>query len=917
MNGIRHQESPSPVPFGPGFEKKVFLCIINFKALLYNGLMSTIILKTKLYIPRLQSKIVLRPRLIERLNRGIHLKSTLISAPAGYGKTTLLSEWISNCERPVAWLSLDEGHNEVTSFLAYLIAALQTVEAGIGAGGLKALHSPQPPSTESILTVLINEIEAIPNPFILVLDDFHTIDAKPVDSALTFLIRHLPAKMHLVIATREDPHLPLARYRTRGELTELRAADLRFSTDEVADFFNCVMDLNLSTDEITALESRTEGWIAGLQLAAISLRGHKDTAEFIQSFTGSHHFVMDYLVEEVLQQQSKSLQTFLLCTSILDRMCGPLCDAVMGDFSTSGQKTLEYLEQANLFIIPMDNERRWYRYHHLFAELLRQRFQRKTASSSGGKGKELSQWHIRASQWFEDNGLEVEAFQYAAAANDIERCVRLMGKGTMPLHFRGVAVQILNWLASLPKEVFNARPSLMVIYPSLLLANGQTIGVEEKLKAAETVLQNVEMDDKIRDLFGKIAMARATLGLTRYDVETMLGQSRRALEFLDSKNLASRANALWTLGFAYFLRKDYKAARSAYTEAISLSQQSGDIFRVILATIGMGMVQESENQLYQAVETYRHVLQLSGDQPTTIVHQAHLGLANAFYQWNDLDAAARHGKMSLDLASQYESHIDRHILCEVFLARLNLARGDADAAAAILDQASQSARRNNFVQCIPQVVSAQVVTLLRQGKWKTAANLAQTHDLPLCRARVLLAQGDTSAALELLHPPGRKMAAKSSPREQLQGLVLQALAFHIHGEKKNAQQVLRRALEMAQPGGFIRIFVDEGVPMAKLLSEVASQGVMPEYTNKLLTAFAAEKRKGKVASSARPFHDPLSRRELEILQLIAEGLSNRQIGERLYLELTTVKGHNQKIFAKLDVKRRTEAVARARQLGLL
>ncbi|PKO21270.1 MAG: hypothetical protein CVU38_15670 [Chloroflexi bacterium HGW-Chloroflexi-1] len=473
--------------------------------------MSTPILATKLYIPPPRPKIVLRPRLIERLNEGLPSgrKLTLISAPAGFGKTTLVSEWAAGCGQPVAWLSLDEGDNDPTRFLAYLVAALQTlalsevegIAANIGAGVLGALQSPQPPPTESILTALLNEVTTIPDNFILILDDYHVIDSKPVDNALTFLLEHLPPKMHLVIATREDPHLPLARLRARGQLAELRAADLRFTPAEAADFLNQVMALNLSAEDIAALETRTEGWIAGLQLAAISMQGHKDTTSFIKSFTGSHHFVLDYLIEEVLQQQSASVQTFLLRTSILDRLCGPLCDAVLLDPSASGQEILEHIEQANLFIVPLDNERHWYRYHRLFADLLRQRLHQ--SASSGDEGRGVADLHIRASAWYEDNGLEIEAFHHATAANDVERAERLMeGKG-MPLHFRGAVAPVLHWLASLPVTVLNARPALWTTYASVSLVSGQQTGVEQKLQAA--ALQGAEPDDKTRDIIGRIA----------------------------------------------------------------------------------------------------------------------------------------------------------------------------------------------------------------------------------------------------------------------------------------------------------------------------------------------------------------------------------------------------------------------------
>src|SRR5215468_3969556 len=349
--------------------------------------MTTPILATKLYVPPRRPNLVLRPRLIDRLNEGLHRKLTLISAPAGFGKTTLVSEWLAGCARPAAWLSLDEGDNDPARFLTYLIAALQTIAPTLGKGVVGALQSPLPPLAEPILTTVLNDITAsIADPFVLVLDDYHLIDARLVDHALTFLLDHLPPQMHLVIATREDPPLPLARLRASGQLTELRAADLRFTPAEAADFLTQAMGLSLSADDVAALEARTEGWIAGLQLAAISLQGRHDTASFIASFTGSHHFVMDYLVEEVLHQQPEHIQSFLLRTSILDRLCGPLCDAVVRDPAVSGQATLEYLDRANLFLVPLDHERRWYRYHHLFAELLRQRLYQSTASSPGEIG---------------------------------------------------------------------------------------------------------------------------------------------------------------------------------------------------------------------------------------------------------------------------------------------------------------------------------------------------------------------------------------------------------------------------------------------------------------------------------------------------------------------------------------------------
>ena len=882
--------------------------------------MSTPILTTKLFPPPLRSKVIFRSHLIERLNEGLHHKLTLISAPAGFGKTTLVSEWLVNCERLATWLSLDEGDNDPARFLAYLVTALQTIAPNIGKGVLDALQSPQPPSVESILIALLNEIEALPDKFLLILDDYHVLDARPVDDALTLLLEHLPHQMHLVLITREDPRLHLARLRAADQLTELRATDLRFTFDEASGFLNQTMGLSLSEEDISALESRTEGWVAGLQLAAISIQGLRDTTSFIQSFAGSHHFILDYLLEEVLQKQPESIQTFLLRTSILDRLCGPLCDALLSAPIGSGQETLERLEQINMFIIPLDNERRWYRYHHLFADLLQQRLSQSKADKASA-----DELHKRASIWYEDNGLVIEAFRHATAANDIERAERLIAGEGIPRHFRGAVTMILDWFESLPKTVMDARPSLWWRYASLLLVSGQTAGVEEKLQIAEAALSaattpGIEADDKTRNFIGRIAAARATLALTRYQAETMLDQSRRALEYLSPDNLSLRANANWTLGYAHFLQGDRVAARQALTEAISISQTAKDIFTTILATLGLGNVQEAENQLHQAADSYQRVLQLAGDQPLQIIHEAHLGLARVLYEWNDLDGAEQHGQQGLHLARQYDNRIiDRYIICEVFLARLKLAQGNVAGAADILARASQSVHQRNFVYRIPEVAAEQVLTLLHQGNLEAAAHLAQIHNLPLSQARVYLAQGDPSAALAVLDLFRQQVEAKNWQDERLKVMVLQALAYHAHGEKDKAVQLLRDALALAESGGFVRLFIDEGAPMQQLLSEAVTHGIMPSYISKLLTAFEADEQKseGKSLPQAQPLYEPLSQRELEVLQLIAQGLSNREISERLFLALDTVKGHNRKIFAKLHVQRRTEAVARARELGLL
>jgi LuxR family maltose regulon positive regulatory protein len=872
------------------------------------------ILATKLYIPPPRPKIVVRPRLIERLNEGFlpGRKLTLVSAPAGSGKTTLISEWLAGCSQKAAWLSLDEGDNDLARFLTYLVVALQIIEANLGKGVQGALQSPQLPPIDSILTALLNEITNISHDFILVLDDYHAIDTKAIEDALAFLLDNMPPQMHLVIATREDPPLPLARYRVRGQLTELRAADLCFTASEAAEFLTRVMGLGLSVEDISALENRTEGWIAGLQLAALSMVGHLDIAGFIRSFTGSHHFVLDYLVEEVLQHQTQDVQNFLICTSTLDRLCGSLCEAILLTPTGSGQETLEYLEHANLFIVPLDNERKWFRYHHLFGELLRQRLGQSLTPG------EITDLHIRASAWHENNGFAFEAFRHAAAAQDVERAERLIGNKDMGLHFHSVATAVLDWLASLPGTVLDARPSLWVRSATVALMAGQTTGVEEKLRAAEKAMQNAAPDDKSRDLIGQIACARATLALTRYDPEAMIIQARRALEYLPTDDLVFLFTANWALATASFLQGDRVTAARASREGIAISQKSGDIFSTILSTSSLGQVQELENQLHQAAETYQRVLLLSGEYPHPNAGEVHLGLARIYYEWNDLEAAEQHGQQSLQLTRQYDRVIDRFIISEVFLVRLKLAQGEVENAATLLAEIEQSARQQNFLLRLPEIATAQVLILVRQGNLPAAAQLARLYELPLSHARVLVAQKDPSAALAVLEPLRRQMEARGWADERLKTLVLQAVAFYLYGEKSQAFQVLNEALTLAEPGGFIRLFVDEGEQMADLLTEMRKEESRKKnYIHKILAAFGKQKYNLPSSLVHPPLVQSFSQRELEILQLIAQGHSNREIGKRLFLALDTVKGHNRRIFEKLQVQSRTEAVARARELGLI
>ena len=873
------------------------------------------LLTTKLYIPPTRPNLVPRPNLIEQLNQGVKGKLVLISAPAGFGKTTLLSDWVGESDLPAAWLSLDKGDNEHSQFLIYFIAALQTIDDSLGKTTQAILQSPQAPPVESMLTALINEIAGLPQDFVMILDDYHVIENLAIHETLTFLLEHLPPLIHLVISSRSDPFLPLSRLRARSEMTELRTEDLRFSTREAAVFLNQVMGLSLSETDVLSLESRTEGWIAGLQLAAISLQGKEDTSELIRSFSGSHRIILDYLIDEVLEQQTENIQSFLLKTAILERMTGSLCDALTG--LKDGQQTLEFLEHANLFIVPLDNERCWYRYHHLFADLLRVRQNQSIARDEIGSMAELN---IRASEWYEDNGLEIEAFQHAAAANDIDRAERLVAGEGVQLQYRGAATLVRNWLESLPATELDARPSLWVTYASALNLIGRAPEAEEKLQAAEAALRNAESGDKTNDIIGHIATIRAMIAVGQHDLDTIIVQSRRALEYLNPDNLTLRTIASWTLGYTYQLQGDRDAASQAYTEVLSSSRASGDIISTLAATTGLGNIQESRNQLYLAIESYQRGLELFGDPPQPVACGVYLGLAGIYYEWNELKTAEQYGQLSLQLAQQVEN-LDTPALSYILLARLKLAQGDTAGAVKLITNAEQFVHQHNFVHREREVATSKVIALLHQDDLADAARLAEKHALPISQARVFLAQGDTLSSLAVLEPFRQQVEAKGVEAERLKVMVLQAIALHEHGDREKAVQLLGETLAMAEPGGFIRTFVDEGPPMARLLNEIQNLRIAPHYVRRLLATFPTKESERtellKRGATETELIDPLSERELEVLQLLKTELTGPEIAEELVIALSTFQSHTKSIYSKLNVNNRRAAVLKAESLHIL
>ncbi len=912
--------------------------------------MPTPILATKLYIPPPRSKAVLRPRLIEQLNGGLSSgrKLTLISASAGFGKTTLVSEWIDGCERPVAWLSLDEGDNDITRFLTYLVVALQTIAPKIGASALAALQFPQPPPTESILTALLNEIATIPNNFIFVLDDYHIIDSKPVDNALTFLLEHLPSQMHLVIATREDPHLPLSRLRVRGQLTELRAADLRFTPSEATEFLNQVMGLNLSAEDIASLENRTEGWIASLQLAALSIQGHasRDATSFIKSFSGSHHFVLDYLVEEVLRQQSESIQTFLLHTSILDRLYGPLCDAVFDSPSASGQKTLEYLEHANLFIVPLDNERRWYRYHHLFADVLRMHLKAEQPD-------QVSILHWRASEWYEHNGSTADAIHHALAAEDFVRASDLIELAVpeMRRNRQGATVMELGWLKALPDELVHFRPVLCVDYAYALFSGGELGGVEPRLRDAERWLNTpantagmvVVDEEEFRRLPGMIALLRAARSLARGDdMPEAVKNARRVLDLAPEDAHLMLGGATSVLGLAAWASGDLESARRMTTDGMAKVRLAGYISSAIGGSIVLADIQIAQGCLHEAMTTYERALQWATEPGAPVQRGAadmYVGMSALHREHNDLETATQCLLTSQALGELARLPQNPYRWCTA-MAHIHEAQGDLDGALNLLDQAERLFD-SNFSPNVRPIATRKTRLWVVQGRlgealgWAREQGLSVENELSYLRefdhiilAKVLLARyqsdhadGSISGVVGLLERLLKAAEEGGRKGSAIEILVLQAIANHAQGGDLPAALLpLQRALALAEPEGYIRMFLDEGSSMKQLLREVSAREIMPDYTDKLLAAFEAEEQKSQSKPDLPPSQvliEPLSQRELEILKLIAQGLSNREIGERLFLALDTIKGHNRKIFDKLQVQSRTEAIARARELGLL
>ncbi len=926
--------------------------------------MNAHLLITKLHYPLPRSNLIPRPRLVERLNEGMNYPLTLISASAGFGKTTTLNAWIQQSKRPVAWVSLDEGDNDPARFWTYFIAALQTLDAHLGEQALAMLHAQgQPlPRAEPFLTLLLNDVAAFAEPLALVLDDYHVISAPEIHEGITFLVDHLPPQMHLYIASRSDPPLPLARWRARDQLTEIRADHLRLKPEEAATFLNQVMGLNLSAEDIRALEAHTEGWIAGLQLAALSIQGRDDAFKrrFVSALTGSQRYILEYLTDEVLRREPENIQTFLLQTSILDRLSAPLCNAVTG--RVDSQEMLERLERANLFIVPLDAERRWYRYHPLFADVLYLKLQQTQPDR-------VPQLHRKAGAWCEAHQLIDDAVRHALAAGDTAWAAQLVEEHVNDVLRRGEGETLRRWLSSLPHEVLHTRPRLALAKAMVEFNAGRLELVEPLLADAEQALAVApansheplvdEATSALANVPAAIALLRASLAGYRGDAERMSELARMALSYLSEDERGPRYSVRWNLAIADWLRGRLAEAERAFDEIMAEGQAEGQLHMTLSAGSFLGRVQRAQGRLNAAFRTYQQGLEFASRADLSTAPSAgmaHLGMAEVYYERNELEQALRHATEGISLARQLTS---TQSLASglATLAWIRQAMRDSAAALKTMDEALQVLPNLAVVALQNPVPVERARLLLAQGnvseaaRWVEERGLKEEDELSypqereyLMLARVLLARHEPERALGLLERLGTLAQAQRRMESVIEARLLQALALGAVGDRARAMTTLAQAVRLAEPEGYVRIFVDEGEPLrfwildfrlqTKGLREIEkpeSARQLDTFVDRLILAFpraeaailprsetlAPHAGAGVENSKSKILLEPLSERELEILRLIAAGRSTQEIAEELVIAVGTVRTHLKNIYGKLDAHSRIQAVERARALGFL
>ncbi len=819
--------------------------------------MESALVATKLHVPAPRSGLIGRARLIDRLERGLASRLVLVSAPAGFGKTSLLTQWLAAVAghgHTVAWLALDQSDNRAPTFWPHLVAAVETAVPGFGAGLLPLLEA-SGSTTEGVLAALVNELDALSGELYLVLDDYHLIDDQGIQEGVTFLLEHLPAHAHLLITTRADPPLPLALLRARGDLMEIRAADLRFTPEEASTYLNEVMGLDLRPEAVDALETRTEGWIAALQLAALSMQGRDDVAGFIAGFTGNDRYIVDYLVEEVLARQPDEIRSFLLRTSILDQLSGPLCDAVTG--CAGGKAMLERLERANLLVIPLDDRRQWYRYHHLFADVLRAHLEEEQT-------EQIPDLHRRASEWYEQQGERSEAIRHALAGGDVERTAELVESALPEMRKARHEMQLRAWVDPLPDEVVRRRPVLAVTFAGALLLSGEFAGVEGRLDDAERRIDaspgsGVGDEGELRRLRGDIEVHRAALAQVRGDVPATVEHAQRAMELALEDDHVVRAGAAGFLGIAFWTGGDLEAAHRAWSECVARLEQAGHVSDALGATQALGDICIVQGRLQDALGTYQESLELVPEQSRSLVRgtaDMHVGMSEVFLERLDLAAANEHLQEAQELG-EYAGMTQFPYRWRVATARVRAAEGDLDGALVLINEAERLYVSDFFPNVRPVAALRARLWIansqLREALgWARQAGVSGDDELNYLRefehitlARLLLARAKSERtealigdALALLGRLGEAATAGARAGSMIEILVLEALALQAQGDTAAALDALERALTGSEPEGYVQVFVEEGQPMASLLREAARRGIAPGYIAELLAAAA-------------------------------------------------------------------------------
>ena len=912
------------------------------------------LLHTKLRLPATRPHLVPRPKLQEQIEHGLHGPLTLITAPAGFGKTTLVASCIAGCGMSVAWLSLDKNDNQVERFLNYVFAAFQEADHAIGIEALQLMAGLQEVRPEAVLTNLINDLDAFRGEIVLVLDDYQFISSQAVHEAVTFLLEHCPNTLHIVIATRSDPPLPLARLRARGQTVELRAAELSFTEPEAEQFLNDVMGLSLDARSVAVLEERTEGWIAGLQMAALSMRHREDIPQFIEAFSGTNRYILDYLLEEVLAGQSLKIQHFLLCTSILERLTAPLCDAVLAtdqgskvdvdDRSTTSESLdlsgsapiLKYLERANLFLVPLGDERIWYRYHHLFADLLHAQLQR----SLDTKG--VAQLHIRAAEWHAQNGSILEAIHHASMASDDERVERFIEKSYMELVSHGEQAGLRIWTGKLRKELVYRRPWLCIYEAYSHSWFGELDEAERLLEVAETRIRSDISAPDAPLMLAYLTYIRSRVTAMRGNLPRAIELCLAAREYIPASNLALLLDTQITLGYEYFLNGDFANAGPALKEMIRLGNSANAVINTVAASCVLARLYAVEGRLNKSYDTYQIAAQTipaTGEPHLGARALIKVGIADVLCEWNDLDAALAHIKEGLSLLT-FWGKADDLALSYITLARIHLAQSNRNDAIELMEKAIRLTQTSGiFPESHHAAELAQVKLWLAQGDINAAsrwsASLEQRIDVDnlfkfenevthIAKARVWMAQNKLEETIGLLTRLEEIAYSTGRIGRVIEILLLQALTRQELGNAEQAIQALTTCLTLAQPERYVRIFLDEGKPLRSLLARLLRLGAaqpVRDYVIYLLSQFEAEP-PGIAAAQGKksPVGDlvePLTPRELEVLHLIALGRSNQEIARQLIVAPGTIKAHTASIYRKLEVANRTEAVSRGRGLGIL